>query len=218
LIARRSSKHFQRARAPGSALKLYEPPSAVIVNGKRLTQAEYAAWSRERLAFLDECDAGLDAMLRDQDCRIKTMTDDDFWRGRFERQANDKGIQKYRRMAEAQGFSTTGKVWMPSLARYPGDPEAFVSNRGDVLKVCRKRRISCDGEVNYKATPTDEDLAPLPEVKLAPDIVEQHVNQELKKEPSLKLKRRQELREMVTEKYGAPERKKKSGRNPFVPH
>lgn len=54
---------------------------------------------------------------------------------------------RLREIAESQGQSTSGKVYLGSLAKYPGDPEAWVDGRGDVKRVCEKRGWGCDGAV-----------------------------------------------------------------------
>jgi hypothetical protein len=57
----------------------------------------------------------------------------------------------YRREAEKAGVSTTGKVYLSSLASRPGDPEAWVSGRGDVTRVVNERNWNCDGAVKRQA-------------------------------------------------------------------
>ena len=46
----------------------------------------------------------------------------------------------YAAVARAEGADTTGKVYMGSLAAYPGDPRAWVSGRGDVQRVLDDQR------------------------------------------------------------------------------
>ena len=53
-----------------------------------------------------------------------------------------------RRVAESQGQSTTGKVYLGGLARYAGDPEAWVNGRSDVKRVCEQRGWGADGAVS----------------------------------------------------------------------
>lgn len=58
------------------------------------------------------------------------------------------------------------RKYMPSLARFPGDPEAFVSGRGDIDRVLRERGWGAEGAVNRKpreSVPKRE--AALPKVK-----------------------------------------------------
>lgn len=56
----------------------------------------------------------------------------------------------YRRVAESKGQTTKGKVYLSSLAAYPGDPEAFVSGKSDVRRVAESRGWKVTGAVNVK--------------------------------------------------------------------
>ncbi len=81
----------------------------------------------------------------------------------------------YRKEAEAAGVNPTGKVYMAGLANYPGDPEAWVSGRGDVQRVCEQRGFDCEGSVNVKAARC-RDTAPK-EIGIADDIVDREVGE-----------------------------------------
>ena len=76
-----------------------------------------------------------------------------------------------RRMAEARGVDTSGKVYLSGLAAYQGDPEAWVSGRGDLLRVVSRRGWNCSGAVNHRS-PTGVSDGPGPDIPLADDIVE----------------------------------------------
>ena len=52
------------------------------------------------------------------------------------------------RQARAAGVNPTGKVYLHSLANKPYDPQAWVSDRNDVARVCRERGWGCSGIVN----------------------------------------------------------------------
>jgi hypothetical protein len=78
----------------------------------------------------------------------------------------------YQDEATKAGVNTKGKVYLGGLARYPGDPEAWVTSRGDVKRVCEERGWGCDGAVKVKAR---EALGPPEEVGLADDIVDNKV-------------------------------------------
>lgn len=87
----------------------------------------------------------------------------------------------YRRRAADAGVSTTGMVYEPQLADYPGDPSAWVSGRGDVQRVCEERGWGCRGAVTTKR----REEAPGPEIDVADDIVEETVVRRVEKDPSL---------------------------------
>lgn len=92
----------------------------------------------------------------------------------------------YRGVAEAEGQSTTGKTYISQLARYPGDPEAWVSGRGDVERVCRDRGWGCSGAgVEIKTG----DRKPADDVKIAPDIIEREVTEYIESHPGERLSR-----------------------------
>jgi hypothetical protein len=82
-------------------------------------------------------------------------------------------LDEYRhREAAARGVDTNGRRYIAGLARYPNDPEAWVSDRSDVLRVCRDRGWSCDGLVEFKAPPAE---APPQDTPIGEDILESHV-------------------------------------------
>lgn len=175
-----------------------------IVNGKRLSEEEYRAWEAERLAFLAETDSGIDAAFRDgraPGCR----TDREFLFGhcngnQFEK-TPDVG-DDYRAKAEAAGVSTTGKIYLSGLARFSGDPEAWVSDRGDVQRAVEKRPgWSCEGAVTTAAPPIDQEPK---KVRMHPRIVKRIAKQMIAADPALAKKPAEEIKEMVIDKHGAP--------------
>ena len=121
-------------------------------------------------------------------------TDVAFWMGRVNgNQFEDTpGLgNTYRQVAESRGQSTTGKYYQSGLARFPGDPEAWVTGRGDVERVLRSRGWGCEGIVNITA----EDRPPIPDIPIAQDIVDREVEEIMAKDPGWKL---EDVREMVT--------------------
>jgi hypothetical protein len=78
----------------------------------------------------------------------------------------ERAADKLRAVAEGHGQSVTGKVYVGGLARFPGDPEAWVSGRSDVERVLRQRGWGSEGAVNVSARglPPKRELA-LPKVK-----------------------------------------------------
>jgi hypothetical protein len=87
--------------------------------------------------------------------------------------AQDSQLDTYRYLAaQAQGVDTNGRRYISGLARFPNDPEAWVSGTSDVARLCRDRGWNCHGAVEYEAPlPTE---APAPDVKIAPEIVQYH--------------------------------------------
>lgn len=63
--------------------------------------------------------------------------------------ANDMG-NKYAAVAKERGVSIKGKVYLSGLARYPGDPKAWVSDRGDVKRIAEEQNLAIQGSVDHK--------------------------------------------------------------------
>lgn len=88
----------------------------------------------------------------------------------------------YRGLAEASGVNTTGKYYSRALADYPGDPTAWVSDRSDVLRVCREKGFRCTGMVDYEPPEIE---APMPDVQIAGELVEEEIERRLALAPGL---------------------------------
>lgn len=89
----------------------------------------------------------------------------------------------YRTEAEKKGYSTTGKWYCGSLARYAGDPEAFIDSRSDVLRICKKNNYTIlDGYVQYKG----HQSAPKPDIEVAPALIAREVNEVMATHPGAK--------------------------------
>lgn len=87
--------------------------------------------------------------------------------------ANEEEIgEVYRRRARAAGVDPKGKVYLSGLARFPGDPEAWVDGRGDVQRRLEERGWGSEGSVTVK--PRDP-VAPSPSPKVADDLVDDEV-------------------------------------------
>lgn len=122
----------------------------------------------------------------------------------------------YKRVAEEAGVNTTGKRYLSGLARpgMPGDPEAWISGRGDIQRVLEKRGWgSGDGStVKVKARESlNPPVSKRPDI--ADDIVNEKVSEILADLPAKDIRRVDvtDLREQVREKFAPPKhlRKKK---------
>ena len=74
----------------------------------------------------------------------------------------------YAKHAKAAGMNITGAIYEPGLAQFPGDPNAWVRDRGEIRKKVEALGMGCEGAVNVKAR---NDLPPKPTVDIAPDVV-----------------------------------------------
>lgn len=83
----------------------------------------------------------------------------------------------YKKIAQAHGQDVVGKKYISQLARFPGDPEAFISSRGDVQKVLEQRGWGSEGAVRIKKRPID--VEPPPAVDVADDIVHRETQNDL---------------------------------------
>lgn len=115
---------------------------------------------RERLFFYwdrrkEGCSPKLAEMLALQQSPMSS-SDREFCEGRVDNGhlfghgplAEDTG-NKLKKIAEAGGQNVKGKMYVGSIARFPGDPEAWVSDRGDVKRVVEKRGWKCQGAVEH---------------------------------------------------------------------
>lgn len=114
--------------------------------------------------------------------------------------APDWLVKDMLKQAHAAGVVTTGKTYKGFLADWRGhrDPEAWVTGVDDVKRVARNRNKHLTGAIEHTAV----EMPPVPDIRLAEDIVQRKMRQYAKTEPKLARKPR-ELREMVIEKHGA---------------
>lgn len=111
--------------------------------------------------------------------------------------ANDQVTgDRYRKICEEKGGSTTGRKYLSQLAEFPGDPLAWVSDATDVRRVCELRNLECDGAVKVRRTRETKEHKSIP---IADDIVEREVKQVLAAEPHRK-KERKKIREEVKDR------------------
>jgi hypothetical protein len=111
-------------------------------------------------------------------------TDSTHFAGRMGRQFADQPERGdyYAAELRARGDSPAGKVYISGLARYAGDPEAWVSSRGEIADVCKRRGWGVSGDVNVKS---DQYADPTPEIPLDPQIVTDEIELKLAKNPEI---------------------------------
>lgn len=99
--------------------------------------------------------------------------------------------------AKEAGVDTNGKRYLSGLARFPNDPSAWVSDSSDVKRICEERGWNCHGLVEVEAP---KDIAPTPDVAIAPEIVQDHVEDCLSAYPEgdRTLQLRADIEEAVT--------------------
>lgn len=103
--------------------------------------------------------------------------------------------------AKAKGYNPNpNDVYLQSVAREDGDPDAFISQAdglSKVRKVCEQRGLYCE-----EAGTVRKEVAPPKPIALADDLVAEKVA-EYKSNPEFAGKPDGELREFVIEKHGA---------------
>jgi len=104
----------------------------------------------------------------------------------------------YAKLAKRAGFTDlSGKKYLSGLARFPGDPEAWVSDRSDVKRVLENRGWGAEGAVTTKVRELDQP----PEITpVAPHIVERETQAEVAKTGPVTPKKRREIKEQVRER------------------
>lgn len=96
----------------------------------------------------------------------------------------DLEYRLYSRELKARGGSTAGKYYSHQLARYPGDPEAWVGSASDVSRVARERGWTVQGSgVNVKRN--KDCLGNEPEYGVADDIIDKEVEMTLSQNPEI---------------------------------
>jgi hypothetical protein len=106
----------------------------------------------------------------------------------------------YRGKAEAEGQQTKGAVYLSGLARYPGDPEAWIRSRGDVARVLDARGWGAEGAVNRPVREVAETWQPY---QVASDIVAARAEDLCQADPSLTKEAAQEkAREQLSPNWG----------------
>lgn len=105
----------------------------------------------------------------------------------------------FRQEAAQAGVDVKGKTYLHGLARYPGDPEAWVADRHDVQTVVEQRGWGSKGAVKVKA---QEPISAPSETAIAADIVDDKVLEVLEAVPAADRRgiNTEDLREQVTNK------------------
>jgi len=84
-----------------------------------------------------------------------------------------------RRQAEDAGVATNGKWYCSGLASFPGDPTAWVGDRGDVLRIAREKNLTVHGYVEHEGHETDGGG----DIPISDDIIEDEVSDILESNP-----------------------------------
>jgi hypothetical protein len=160
-----------------------------VLNGKRVSREEWLAGSESRLGMMLE--AGQPPAAN---------TDREFLQGHCNGNQFEKNPALgdfYAEDARASGVDTKGKVYLSGLAAYPGDPRAWINNRGDVQKLIEERGWKCQGSVNVNAIRPEERKP----VAVADDILDDAVLEAIEAGATEPV---EELREQALERLKPP--------------
>jgi len=105
--------------------------------------------------------------------------------------------------AKKHGYNPSlNDTYIPTLARFPGDPMAFVpagSPKNHIKKVCEATDRACEGAV----TVGRERKEPAKTVRLGEDLVQEEAAQRIMKNPEEALKPKGQLRNEILDKHGS---------------
>lgn len=81
------------------------------------------------------------------------LTDTVFMSDRWDGGITDlKTRVEYKKIAEKAGVNAEGKQYIGGLARFPGDPSAWVDNTAQVKQTCEERDWNCEGAVSVHSS------------------------------------------------------------------
>jgi hypothetical protein len=105
--------------------------------------------------------------------------------------------------AKQNGYNPSpNDTYIPTLARFPGDPLAFVpagSPRNHIRKVCEATDRACEGDVTVER----ESKKPSKTVRLGEDLVQEEAAMRIAINPEEALKPTEQLRNEILDDHGA---------------
>lgn len=105
----------------------------------------------------------------------------------------------YQRVARQAGVSTEGAVYKSQLARFPGDPQAWVRSKSDCIAIAAQRGMTLEGSVNYR--PAVEREAPDPgPYRVADEIVDREYEILCDQQPDAAHADKQQVKDQIREK------------------
>lgn len=139
----------------------------------------------------------------------RIMTDDVFLSGigTLDQQIpNDAARDYICRTAKQHGYTPKHTdYYMPSMARFAGDPEAFFNHgqgRGRAQDIVEQRGASAEGAISSKGREPEEDPHENPVHKLNPKIVKRIADQKIKENPDLARMDKRDLASEIVAQHG----------------
>lgn len=161
------------------------------INGKEVTEDEF----RSRPNKWGE--------IAESGCAPGLKTSTSRFSGQLTGHSKSRSERAYAEMYKRKrGHYPDGKTYKSSLARYAGDPAAWVGSDDDVTALCKKRGWTCPSVGIKRAQYTPE-----PEVKpLGEDIIQRELEKVIESNPGIKQKPKkiQEQREAIVDRMSSP--------------
>jgi len=137
-------------------------------------------------------------------------TDATFFEGHsmlYDQFGSQKHLNRFLKNAKAHGHTPSPQSkYFPELARFQGDPEAFVTRsqgRSYIKKLCEKRGWAIEGAVNVEHREPESDPMDNKNCKpLGEDIIRDRAIQMSQSDPSVKKMDKRKLRQQIIEKHG----------------
>lgn len=177
---------------------------SIVVNGRRLEGDELKAF---RARQKKRCAKKLDEMLalrKAPGCETEATHLSNFGTLLSQFNGDERALKEHVKAAQEHGYTPgVNDVYIPTLARFKGDPEAHISSRGDAVRLAEKRGegLEINGREVVKSREPESDPWDDRTV-LAEDLIQESLPEVMASNPTLNAA---DAREVVIEKHGAHE-------------
>ena len=118
-------------------------------------------------------------------------------------EGDDRQLKAVTDTAKSLGYNPSpNDTYIPTLARFPGDPMAFVppgSPKSHIKKVCESTDRACEGDVKVARAPKK----PPKTVRLGEDLIQEEAAMRIIENPEEAMKPKGQLRNEILDKHGA---------------
>ena len=118
-------------------------------------------------------------------------------------EGDSRQLETITNTAKQHGYTPSpNDTYIPTLARYPGDPLAFVpadSPKTHIRKVCESTDRACEGDVSVERT----SKRPPKSVRLGEDLIQEEAAMRIAENPDEASKPKEQLRNEILDKHGA---------------
>lgn len=118
-------------------------------------------------------------------------------------EGDERQLDAITKSAKKRGYNPNpNDTYIPTLARYPGDPLAFVpagSPKSHIKKVCEATDRACEGDVTVNRSPKE----PPKSIRLGEDLIQEEAAMRIAENPDEASKPKEQLRNEILDKHGA---------------